>query len=268
MKENKTFDIYVINLDKDKDRLAKMKHRLGANKFTRIPGIYGNDYDYSNDVSVSYTCKHICPKSVIGCALSHRLALKTFIETSKKDYLLLLEDDAEPIHKNFIEKTEQAIHSAPANWDVIKLDWLWSIWKDTSFYSEKKFNISYSGLATALIINKKGAKQILKNKIHWHYDSDIYFYGIKVYNNPERVFKQTWNADNNSNNRLITSYPAGNDFLEALNFKIVRLFGQEFTWNDLIYFLLFVILFCVIYRYYSMKTALEKIKAVLSIQKT
>jgi hypothetical protein len=196
------------------------------------------------------------------------LALKTFIEKSKKDYLLLLEDDAEPIDKNFIEKTEQAIRNAPKDWDVIKLDWLLSAWDINVFQLEKRFNISYSGLTTALIVNKKGAKQILKNKTHWHYDSDIYFYGMKVYNNPERVFKQTWNADNKSNNRLNTAYPGGNGILEPLNFKFVRLFGQEFTWNDLIYFLLFVILFYVIYTCYSMKTTLEKMKSVLSIQKT
>jgi glycosyltransferase involved in cell wall biosynthesis len=78
--EQLPFDIYVINLDKDTKRLEKMEARLYPNDFKRIPGVYGNEYDCSNDDSVSFTCKYMCPKSVIGCAKSHHLALKTFLE--------------------------------------------------------------------------------------------------------------------------------------------------------------------------------------------
>jgi Glycosyltransferase family 25 (LPS biosynthesis protein) len=268
MQENDIFDIYVINLDKDHERLEKMKARLGENKFIRIQGIYGNDYDYSNDDAVYFTCKYLCPKSVIGCALSHRLALKTFLETSKKEYLLLLEDDAEPVEANFIKKTEESIKNAPENWDVIKLDWGISIWPQSTTYLAKNYHSHYSSLTTSLIINKKGAKRILDNKIYWHYDSDLYFYGINVYNSPEKLFRQTWDHDNNSNNRIKSIYPSGNEILEALNFKVIRLFSKELSWNDLIYSLLILLLLFLFNRYYPMKVVAEKMEAVLSIRKT
>jgi GR25 family glycosyltransferase involved in LPS biosynthesis len=268
MQENDLFDIYVINLDKDHERLEKMKARLGENKFTRIQGIYGNDYDYSNDDAVYFTCKYLCPKSVIGCALSHRLALKTFLETSNKEYLLLLEDDAEPVDADFMKKTEACIKNAPDNWDVIKLDWGVSIWPQSNSYVAKNYHSHYSALTTGLIINKKGAKQILANKIYWHYDNDLFFYGIKVYNSPEKLFKQTWDEENSSNNRIKSMYPSGNEILESMNFKIIRLFGNELSWNDLIYSLLILLLFILFNRYYPMKTVAEKLETVLSIRKT
>ena len=262
------FEIYVINLDKDTERLEKMKKRLEPYEFKRIKGIYGNEYDFSNDDAVYFTCKYFCPKSVIGCALSHRLALKTFIETSEKEYLLLLEDDAEPIEVEYIKKTEESIKNAPANWDVIKLDWGWSMWAPSTSYSEQNFYSYYSALCTAIIVNKKGAKQILKNKIYWHYDNDIYFYGINVFNSPEKLFKQTWDEQNNSNNRNKSMYPNGNEFLESLNFKVVRIGDNEFSWNDLIYFLLFLILLFLLNRYYPVDFVIERFKTVLSINKT
>lgn len=262
------FDIYVINLDKDTDRLKKMKKRLEPNGFKRIKGIYGNDYDFSNDDNVYFTCKYLCPKSVIGCALSHRLALKTFLETSEKEYLLLLEDDAEPIPNNYIEKIEESIKGAPADWDIIKLDWGTFIWNESNNDSEKDYLSYYSSLTTALIINKKSAEKILQNKIYWHYDNDMYFYGLKIYNNPEKLFKQTWDDENKSNNRIKSIYPNGTDFLESLNFKIVRIDDNEFSWNDIIYFLLFLLLIYLLNRYYPIDVIIEKFKNVLSINKT
>jgi hypothetical protein len=119
-----------------------------------------------------------------------------------------------------------------------------------------------------LVINKKGAEKILQNKIYWHYDNDLYFYGVKIYKSPEQLFKQKWEEENDSNNRNKSIYPAGNAFLESFNFKVVRVGDIEFSWNDLIYFLLFMILFYFFNRYYPIAVVVEKFKTVLSISKT
>jgi len=256
------FDIYVINLDKDTKRLENMKARLAPNGFTRIPGIYGNEYDYSNDNSVSFTCKHICPKSVIGCAKSHHLALKTFLETSNKEYVLILEDDAEPVFPDYINRINDVSNNAPENWDIIKLDWVSNI---PTLNSEFSF---FSWLTTAYLINKNASEQIINKKIFWHYDFDLNFYGLKIYTSPEIIFKQTWNKDNNSNNRKVSIYPTGNGFLESMNFKILRIGENEYSWNDLIYFLLFLILIIMLHRTYPIELIVEKFKILLSIKKT
>jgi GR25 family glycosyltransferase involved in LPS biosynthesis len=262
------FEIYVINLDKDADRLEKMKKRLEPNEFKRIKGIYGNEYDFSNDDAVYFTCKYFCPKSVIGCALSHRLALKTFLETSEKEYLLLLEDDAEPMTNDYIEKTEEGIKNAPDNWDVVKLDWGKSILKPIESYFKKGFYNYYNACTTALIINRLGAKKILDNKIYWHYDNDLYFYGINIYNNPDKLFKQSWDIENDSNNRIKNMFTSDNQVLESLNFKIVRIFDKEYCWNEIILLILFILLLFLLNRYYPVDFVIERFKTVLSINKT
>jgi GR25 family glycosyltransferase involved in LPS biosynthesis len=259
--KNIPFDIYVINLDKDTERLEKIQARLSPNEFTRIPGIYGNGYDYSNDDSVYFTCKHMCPKSVIGCAKSHHLALKTFLETSNKEYVLILEDDAEPLYPEYINKIIQVLNNAPDNWDIIKLDWVSNIPKLNSEFS------LFSWLTTAYLINKDAAEQIINKKIIWHYDFDINFYGLNIYTSPEIIFKQTWNKENNSNNRKVSIYPNSYEFLESMNFKILRIGENEYSWNDLIYFLLFLILIIVLHRTYPIELIVDNLR-ILSTNKT
>ena len=59
------------------------------------------------------------PKSAIGCDLSHRKAIQTFLDTSNKPYGLIVEDDAEPLSKYFMEETMDAIKNAPTDWNII-----------------------------------------------------------------------------------------------------------------------------------------------------
>ena len=48
------FNIYVINLKKDKDRLLTIKKKLYPNSIIRINGIYGKDQNYSNNKSILF----------------------------------------------------------------------------------------------------------------------------------------------------------------------------------------------------------------------
>uniref|UniRef100_A0A6C0B2K6 Glycosyl transferase family 25 domain-containing protein n=1 Tax=viral metagenome TaxID=1070528 RepID=A0A6C0B2K6_9ZZZZ len=229
------FNIYIINLDKDVDRLEKITTELKPNTFKRIKAINGNEHDFINEPSIYKTSKYFCPKSVLGCNLSHRLALKTFLDESKKDMALVLEDDAEPIHKNYIERIEKCIYSAPDDWDIIKLDWM----RNLPFGdSKKEFLCGYSAFATAYLINKKGANKILNNIIYWHYDVDINFYGLKIYNNSEKLFKQNWN-NNGSNNQNIPFLITNIETIDVLNYKILRVEDTEFSGSGLLCFIIF-----------------------------
>jgi len=233
------FDIYIINLDKDVDRLEKITTELRPNLFKRIKAINGNEHDFINEPSIYQTSKYFCPKSVLGCNLSHRLALKTFLDESKKDMALILEDDAEPIHKNYIERIEKCICSAPDDWDIIKLDWMRNLpFSD----SKKEFLCGYSAFATAYLINKKGANKILNNTIYWHYDIDINFYGLNIYNNNEKLFKQNWN-NNGSNNQTMPFLITNIETIDILNYKILRVEDNEFSGGGLLCFIFFAYFF-------------------------
>ena len=72
-------DIYVINLDRDTERLKKFKNNMKQYNYTRIKAIYGKEEDMNKYDEILYTSKFIVPKNVLGASLSHRKALKTLI---------------------------------------------------------------------------------------------------------------------------------------------------------------------------------------------
>lgn len=235
-----TFDIYLINLDKDTDRLEKFTTNISPNQFIRIPGIHGNEREFHDNQEVFFTSRYFAPKSAIGCAMSHRLAAKTFLETSDKPFVLICEDDAEPLLPDYIEKIEESIKTAPADWDMIKYDYLPN-------YNIGEFNKVPSLILTAYVINKKGAEKLLKHKIYYHFDIELPFFGLNIYNNSELLFTQIWDENNNSNNRVCTKHNPFCYISEPLNFKAIRLGIYEFTFADLILF--FLVFFIIIYMF-------------------
>lgn len=230
------FDFYVINLDKDVDRLKEIEQNLYPNKFIRIPGVYGKEMNFENNTDIFFTSRYLVPKSVLGSCLSHQKAIKTFLNTSSKDYAVILEDDAIPNNTNYMNEINDAINNAPSNWDLIKLDFF-------PKYSNN-FNKNFTTLATAYIINKKGANKYLENKIFYFPDVDVHFYNLNLYNNTKIVFSQDWSKY--SNNKIITSFNPF-DLLPntALSFKCIRILNKEYTFSDLFLFLLFFVLFII-----------------------
>jgi GR25 family glycosyltransferase involved in LPS biosynthesis len=249
MENEENFDIYVINLDKDTERLTKIDKYLD-DKYIRIPGIHGEHEDFTKNEDIFYLSRYLCPRSVLGCFMSHRLAIKTFLETSNKDYAVILEDDAEPCFDNYMEKINESIQNAPEGWDIIKLDYL----PKYNWFDESRYTKFPSLILTAYIVNKKSAEYILKQKIIYHIDVQFIFMGLNIYNNPEIVFQQIWNEENNSNNRIKSFYNILG--YECWNFKAIRIFNNEYTFGDLIllWFLLLGILIIMIFLLIITKT--------------
>lgn len=236
-----SFDFYVINLDKDSDRLKLIEKRLYPNKFIRISGIYGNTTNFENNKDIFITSRYLVPKSVLGCWLSHKKAINTFLTNSTKEYAVILEDDAIPINNNYINEINEAINSAPNDWDVIKLDF-------SPKYNDN-FNKYFSLLATSYIINKKSAKKMLDNKIYYYPDFDMNFYNLNVYNNTKIVFKQDWSNDNSSNNKIIMGYNPIMLFNNYFSFKCIRLINIEFSFADIFLFLILIIIIFINYNF-------------------
>ena len=244
------FDIYVINLDKDVDRLKEIEQKLYPNKFIRVPGVYGKEMNFENNEDIFFTSRYLVPKSALGCSLSHRKAVRTFLNNSTKDYALILEDDAMPSNNNYINEINEAINNAPNNWDLIKLDYFPN-------YSNN-YNKNLSVLLTAYIINKKGANKYLENKMYYHLDFDMNFYNLNAYNNTKIVFTQDWSKY--SNNKIVTSYnPFDTLPNTALSFKCIRIMNTEFTFSDIFLFLLlFILLIIIALNYRFIKKGINK----------
>ena len=84
---------YIINLDKDKDRLISIQTQISREKmgnFIRVPGILGKK-TIPEDLKkfINYSKLKYQPPGLVGCGLSHINSWKTFYE-SGKDYALFL----------------------------------------------------------------------------------------------------------------------------------------------------------------------------------
>jgi glycosyl transferase family 25 len=93
--------IYVINLDRDAERLASIRANLGALGlgFERLPAVMGKDLpDWEKLVDLAayaWRNRMDTPRAgEVGCYLSHLKAMETFLQTDAP-WCVILEDDVE-----------------------------------------------------------------------------------------------------------------------------------------------------------------------------
>ena len=237
--------IYVINLDKDADRLKEMEQKLLPNTFTRIPAIYGNTDNMKNYENILPTSHYFTPKSVLATGLSHKKAIETYLQDLEKNHNhdhtigLILEDDAIPLNTNYMKEIETIIKNAPKDWEIIKLDYL-------PKFTFNTYNKIPTILFTAYLINQKGAMKYKNSFVSYHVDMEVWFKNIVVYNNPTTVFKQIWNNQNGSNNQIVKWYNPFTKISYIANYKVIRIGTNEYTIADLILFIIiFLFLFIV-----------------------
>mgnify|MGYP000676827977 CR=1 FL=1 len=99
------YKTYIINLDKDTDRLSYMSSQLTSLglSFERFPAILGSTYDFSNEYNESLCIeKNGKPMNTgeLGCALSHRNVYRKMLEEGV-EYALIFEDDICIKNKDF-----------------------------------------------------------------------------------------------------------------------------------------------------------------------
>ncbi|MBR4597354.1 MAG: glycosyltransferase family 25 protein [Opitutales bacterium] len=117
--------VILINLDRAKNRLAKMESRLssiGAD-YTRLPAVDGKAYNFTgSEFNEKLYRRYVGKKKntgEIGCYLSHYNAINLFLENQKK-YAIILEDDAvfNPDFANILNK----LAIMPDDWDFVKFN--------------------------------------------------------------------------------------------------------------------------------------------------
>ncbi|MBE0412926.1 glycosyltransferase family 25 protein [Yoonia sp.] len=118
--------VWLINLDRDKDRLAGMTAQLDAMglPYTRFPAIYGKDHaaELSKRVDAAAYARNmgraILPGDM-GCYVSHLTVWETFVASAHK-VALILEDDV-VFHDDFLESLDIALAGA-AHWDMLRFN--------------------------------------------------------------------------------------------------------------------------------------------------
>ena len=206
--------IYIISLERHKNRSKTLEADLETAGFDKskiewITAIDGNELDITECldngiISDTFTDPYgNLSKGVYGCALSHQLAYKKFLETSSEiKNCLVLEDDACVSHtllrialpnsfgyKKLLEEMDTF------DWDVILMggqDKLLEYEKTDSYVlkNPKKYPSEFA--AHSYLITKKGAKALIKSNesIRFAADVNLHCSDVNLYCVPSSYFNQ------------------------------------------------------------------------------
>jgi GR25 family glycosyltransferase involved in LPS biosynthesis len=258
-------NIWVINLDKSKDRLSHINNEFNKFniKFKRFSAIYGKEL--SNKELIKETTllsRNItCSYGMIGCALSHKYLWKQLLSDKNTNYYIIIEDDViiKDKFKNFIidlDKIKDKI-----DFDVISL----SCRNIGCSIIKNEFSINNIHIGKCLIplstggyiISKKGAFNLLKilPTINYHIDTEIafknYFYDFNYYVTSECLINfvdgdSTLSLKNNSLTNKFLKY-LNLDFYCWLINEPILVFNLEYTFTILVFLLLLILFFNIIY---------------------
>ena len=208
------FNTYVINLEQDKLKYEKIKKNLNDNNIVpkRFNAIYGKNVKSEYDGHLTHYCKYTCPKSVIGCGLSHILLSRHLLNYDTNKYALVLEDDAIINHKNIKDKINNIVNKSPKDWEIIILycQGYCKYYDKKNLVKDDKFiKTTYQGSFAAYLINKKGQEKLSKIKLNGHIDNQILFSNkINSYSFSKKIFKTDESESDNrkTNYGLLKNY--------------------------------------------------------------
>ena len=176
----KALPVFVINMDKDKDRLNLMKERFADfAAFTRFDAVKGSDIKlagYIGDKSIFYykgkryiidctkrvVAKDKMKQNEVGCSLSHRLLYEQLVNDEDNEYYVILEDDVLPIVTRDV--FEDHLRNLPKDFDLIQLcHSIWYPYEQIGDCNSHYSNITkrYFNGTMSYIISKQCARKLL-----------------------------------------------------------------------------------------------------------
>ena len=207
------FHSYVINLDKNPERLEKIQGDynntdLKIVPFQRFPAVLGKNVNMSEWLPVD-TQKEIkevekrgyrhytyqLTKGAIGCFMSHYQLAKQLTTDDTTDNYLILEDDAQIESPILFEKIQNYCKNAPEDWDMILFGHINTtgnvLYEDENFTKPTGFWQTH-----AYMINKRGARKFIDEVNQTKIDGqlDAYFSRmqqqkkINIYGTKETLF--------------------------------------------------------------------------------
>lgn len=161
---------YVINLKDHTHRLKSVKEQFkkyNVTDYTVIEAVDGRTSDLSEQISGKY------PKlkpSEIGCIMSHIKAIKHWLDTSDSDHAIIMEDDFSfDTVDHWLWDWEYVVKNLPKRWDIVQLIMIKNEPVKFSLHKKEKYDVnkrmSYEWSTACYIINRKYAKDIVKNHI-------------------------------------------------------------------------------------------------------
>ena len=208
---------YVITLNGNLGEQGEALKEVGLN-----PIIF-NGVDARKDEHLQYidyinpTCLDMCPKSVIGCGLSHVLLAQKIYYTGAS-IAIILEDDAFPIVKHLEDEIHKVINEVPDDWECIKMHC------DPHCVDGQNEN-EKNGSTAAYILNRKGMEIVMNTRVQWHIDWQ--------FNNILKMYKTRTNLFITDERKVSTNRIQSHTFLSYIMDEIRPIKTGEKTWDDL-----------------------------------
>ena len=262
--------IFIINLDKDIDRLNNSYKQLNyynINNYERYPAI--NAAKATEKELNSYTTtigKIIASKTMIGCGISHINIWKKIVK-EKINKSLILEDDFILVD-DFLNKFNRIINKAPNKYDMLFLtssqihnDSIKI--RDINEYFYKQLIVCQT---VGYIITLEGAKKILKyiDKISYHIDFEIcmtsLFTDLNIISAKDHLIYQTFETSHNENNRnypLILDNLISNNYWLNYSYKVVFFSIKSLDININLNFIIILLLGFALFPYAVILLILE-----------
>lgn len=197
--ENNSFKAFVINLDRNPERLAFMKNQLDllSISFERFKAVDGKTFDFTGICDGVLFKKNnngeTMTKGEKGCALSHKMVLESFL-ASKEPYALVIEDDVE-LDQNFDKILQQELRKRKekrTNWEYLSFNYPATGWKNivlwlylfSNMMLDNKTKLSYwiklplyviKFVAVVFISLLEGLRELLYKKLY-RYGKASYFF--------------------------------------------------------------------------------------------
>lgn len=186
--------VFVINLEKDKDRLHTFDEQMKRNniQYERFDAVLGSKV--LRDQRLSEYCNTFCTDAMKGCALSHRSIWEIMIERGYENVIIFEDDIILP--DTFDKEFNNVWNFLPKDYDIVYLGYTFGINNDDNLankiYSkitdttneelnQYTFKIKGSAGAYSYMISLKGAKHFYDKIINFHIDIQMMNW-IREYN--------------------------------------------------------------------------------------
>ncbi|KAJ3278267.1 hypothetical protein HK104_002510 [Borealophlyctis nickersoniae] len=188
--------VYVINLDKDAERLRRVLPELKKLRLPvkRVPGVNGKSLDARELGKMStWFCRNFCTPGMVGCAASHLKTWKAFL-ASDWDLAVVCEDDVR-LAGDCRKRLEAVLVEVPEDFDLLYGGCLhchpdgaeqsWSSFFFNVATAGKMYNAKHRVLSKNLyvpkvalgthcyVVSRKGAKRLVElmdGRINYHVD--------------------------------------------------------------------------------------------------
>jgi len=241
---------YVINMDKDVERLQHMKKILSKQniQFQRIPAVNGKELPAQELEKYTQTARNKAWSSLgaLGCFLSHRKAWEN-IAKADEPWGLVLEDDIY-LSDSFKDYTsyESMKTCIPEDADIIRLETSTNRLKlrnKSPFLDRNLYEVcSTSWCVGAVLIKKETAQFLLKVEKHLWDSADYFLFEketsptarkLKIYQLSPALAVQAKFAEENKANHFKSNIEpehtykyTENSFLESLVLKVKKALEQ------------------------------------------